>query len=1081
VSVNALSGAGVLELQSLIQRVRNPNDDRPLHFGFVPNGGDPIVYWSKQNKVTVARFAAKLKKAGETDFDPTPFYSGTIQSGGSGPRFKVDHTLSRGDVRERPMKLGLKQISRDVGDRLAPFKVLKHAEVDLSVDVISSDELKEQLGKAKGWGTTGYAKILKDLKKAEKADSVEKKLARYMDVLGDIDDWIRVADSDKHQREVAQGKHGRDNSKRAAFTQLRTKLTGVIEQLRRELQAGSQDELVQQQVSEAWDRAEGEDDEEQQRQDWSNLASQVRKADQLGARVDVDRLGLAARLVDVWGDHQPTDKVLRDVLTLTGDSMNATGRLDDGQLDTLAGNITFLQEEVGRLDPEQPRARWLLQRLQDLKSDLSSLRTQDSVQQVTDQGHFRDSSDDSEPGDEPGTSGSYFVRQGANRRAAVFKPAQQEAILTGSRTSGENTRGEVLGYRLARTVYALTGLEIPVPKTTLATLESDAFETWGCNDEGLFEMPSTYGPGVNDRVQVGALQRGVTDVRGNGRDWTVNVRSDDPSFRVEVTGDTEEDMRLEDELGRASHPFWDELPKRHQDAILGTLRKRFVPPDSIPKESIGEDLGKVAILDVITLQMDRNADNLLLSGDPPDAHLIPIDQGNCLPCLDDAIGTMHQWKKNPLEGWLDMDGAELPFTAEALQAIEDLDPDDILEATRSEGARLEESSEGRIPAPTDEQLLVQHLSVRCLKAAQQRAGDALSPRTLGRLIASSDSAGRGTALFVQTLEELRRTKRGLDEPTLTRDHFDQAFHDVFLAGLDEALRLAALEDWGFRLDESRQAIDAMDDGEAKASLRLRLQGAQALSQEGKFPAVRRYAERLAADVELATRGERSTLGKAYAQLDRVMASVGKVLRVRPEEGEQILAQALSLEDLLDDDRMLAFLRGAEYLDDKVKALLRGPLVEFDEETDFSMRPPLAKIRREEPLVAEEGYFDPDLHWDEVVSPAIQDALQTAITRDDVQREITLYVEWDEFDDFLEPVRQTHAEAFEGEDLTPKAILGGSRLLSRSVRAAQELTRTELRTAQATKADTQLFLVEPAYPTAEDHWDSVMRGALRRRP
>jgi hypothetical protein len=155
--------------------------------------------------------------------------------------------------------------------------------------------------------------------------------------------------------------------------------------------------------------------------------------------------------------------------------------------------------------------------------------------------------------------------------------------------------------------------------------------------------------------------------------------------------------------------------------------QEFVPADKTLTEGVQkkdqavlsriapEETQKALLMDFVTLQMDRQADNFLVqkneNGDP---HLIPIDAGNALPSRKAFNASRRMLVNNAA---FDMPGGDRPFSDEMQEKIAAMDEEKIVGAMAQANksmAAVDPASEGMID---DENVENSRRSIRFLKKA----------------------------------------------------------------------------------------------------------------------------------------------------------------------------------------------------------------------------------------------------------------------------------------------------------------------------------------------------------------------------
>ena len=148
----------------------------------------------------------------------------------------------------------------------------------------------------------------------------------------------------------------------------------------------------------------------------------------------------------------------------------------------------------------------------------------------------------------------------------------------------------------------------------------------------------------------------------------------------------------------------------------GELREQ--PREEIEKVS-PESCQKMALLDMLTLNLDRHGGNLMVK--PDQGHgpeLVPIDHGQAFPPFNkltisdiaNKLGDRHC-------ATLSLPGSHEPFTDEMLEAIESLDPDAMAEGMRREVATIGKAHPSTAGKITDESIEMSRRSAKFLKLA----------------------------------------------------------------------------------------------------------------------------------------------------------------------------------------------------------------------------------------------------------------------------------------------------------------------------------------------------------------------------
>ncbi|MBV9755900.1 MAG: hypothetical protein JO047_02505 [Alphaproteobacteria bacterium] len=161
-----------------------------------------------------------------------------------------------------------------------------------------------------------------------------------------------------------------------------------------------------------------------------------------------------------------------------------------------------------------------------------------------------------------------------------------------------------------------------------------------------------------------------------------------------------------------------------------------------------EDCQKIAILDTITLNMDRHDGNLMLQGgDNP--KLVPIDHGLTFP-PQDAVGEMATRIGGSHNALLGIPGAHAPFTPEMLAAIDKIQPQVVVSGLKGERGTLDQVHGGATAKISDDALEITRRSALFLKLA----APTLSPAAVQ--IAMGQNAKR---LFDPTIDDREFNRR----------------------------------------------------------------------------------------------------------------------------------------------------------------------------------------------------------------------------------------------------------------------------------------------------------------------------------
>ena len=162
----------------------------------------------------------------------------------------------------------------------------------------------------------------------------------------------------------------------------------------------------------------------------------------------------------------------------------------------------------------------------------------------------------------------------------------------------------------------------------------------------------------------------------------------------------------------------------------GSLKDVCGSDGDVGKNLPVEDVQKIALMDFLTLQADRNADNVLIQDVGGHKRLVPIDGGFAFPSKEmfSAYSTsmLGDGKGGQKDGTVDMSqGAalmqlpqsDLPFTPEMLAAIDKIDPDALAKGMKAANKEIGESEPGLKDLVNDENIEMMRRSALLLKKA----------------------------------------------------------------------------------------------------------------------------------------------------------------------------------------------------------------------------------------------------------------------------------------------------------------------------------------------------------------------------
>jgi hypothetical protein len=246
--------------------------------------------------------------------------------------------------------------------------------------------------------------------------------------------------------------------------------------------------------------------------------------------------------------------------------------------------------------------------------------------------------------------------------------------------------------------------------------ESGASESFFLSDPGSGEKNFIFKPsdgefdagygwkkggGAPREVALSAVNDAMRNTLGLdcGVSTTTLVKVDHPSVATERNGGKSERVGAIQNFVQAEGHLGDKLDKDPQ-----FLAK-------IP----AEDIEKVALLDFATLQMDRQASNLLVKRDENgDPRLTPIDAGNALPSRKAFEASRRMFGNNAL---LAGDEAKKPFSPEMLQKIQAMDENAIVAAMKKANSDMAAIDPQAAKAVDDESIEISRRSMKFLKKA----------------------------------------------------------------------------------------------------------------------------------------------------------------------------------------------------------------------------------------------------------------------------------------------------------------------------------------------------------------------------
>src|SRR5262249_44012700 len=142
---------------------------------------------------------------------------------------------------------------------------------------------------------------------------------------------------------------------------------------------------------------------------------------------------------------------------------------------------------------------------------------------------------------------------------------------------------------------------------------------------------------------------------------------------------------------------------RNDDAPLTGSLQQFAKTDGELREQSPlkaaavppERCQELAILDIVTLSVDRHGGNFLMTGDDRKADMVPIDNGLSFPSSSPEFGKIC-FSHNALRG---VPGAHEPFSQKMLQKIANIDTGALATALKTEVKTIElvhPSAQGKV-------------------------------------------------------------------------------------------------------------------------------------------------------------------------------------------------------------------------------------------------------------------------------------------------------------------------------------------------------------------------------------------------
>lgn len=173
---------------------------------------------------------------------------------------------------------------------------------------------------------------------------------------------------------------------------------------------------------------------------------------------------------------------------------------------------------------------------------------------------------------------------------------------------------------------------------------------------------------------------------------------------------------LSDENGRPGKPWPRTGSIQHFAKSEGEMRK--ADPEAI-KSIPDEEIHKMAVLDLIQLNMDRHDGNFMIgTGEDGKKRLTPIDHGLVLPSRD-GLGARRARLGKPAHALSSTPGADKKMSPEMLEKINQIDPDAVIDGMKKAYAAMMKlhPAAGGAAAVTEENYKLVKRSIEFLKKA----------------------------------------------------------------------------------------------------------------------------------------------------------------------------------------------------------------------------------------------------------------------------------------------------------------------------------------------------------------------------
>jgi hypothetical protein len=149
---------------------------------------------------------------------------------------------------------------------------------------------------------------------------------------------------------------------------------------------------------------------------------------------------------------------------------------------------------------------------------------------------------------------------------------------------------------------------------------------------------------------------------------------------------------------------------------VGERIKETKNPDLVKKVP-KQNFDQMVMLDMMTLNLDRHANNFLMKDNPDGtSNLVPIDHGYCFPTKE-TLKVARRRLGHPNNSLMDFPQAKEPFSPEVLQSIDMLDPDAIAATMKDATKSMEKTTPEAKGKISDESIEISRRSAMFLKRA----------------------------------------------------------------------------------------------------------------------------------------------------------------------------------------------------------------------------------------------------------------------------------------------------------------------------------------------------------------------------